>query len=39
MLTALGEAESAMEEVRGYGTDDTDPHPKEHPQPKERFFP
>jgi hydrogenase expression/formation protein HypC len=39
MLTVLGEAESAMEEVRGYGTDDTDPHPKEHPQPKERFFP
>ena len=39
MLTALGEAEAAMEEVRGYSTDDTDPHPKEHPQPKERSFP
>jgi len=39
MLTALGEAEAAMEEVRGYSTDDTDPPSKEHPQPKEPSFP
>ena len=29
MLTALGEAEAAMEEVRGYSTDDGDPSPTE----------
>jgi hydrogenase expression/formation protein HypC len=39
MLTALGETEAAMEEVRGYSTDDTDPRPREHPQPKGRSFP
>ena len=39
MLTALGETEAAMEEVRGYSTDGTDPPPREHPQPKGRSFP
>ena len=39
MLTALGETEAAMEEVRGYSTDDTDPPSRAHPQPKERSFP
>jgi len=39
MLTVLGETEAAMEEVRGYSTDDTDPPPREHPQPKGRSFP
>lgn len=29
MLTALGETEAAMEEVRGYSTDDADPSPTE----------
>jgi hydrogenase expression/formation protein HypC len=29
MLTALGETEAAMEEVRGYSTDDGEPSPKE----------
>ena len=29
MLTALGESEAAMEEVRGYSADDADLHPKE----------
>jgi hydrogenase expression/formation protein HypC len=33
MLTELGEAQAAMEEVRGYSADDADP------QPKERSFP
>ena len=33
MLTALGEAQAAMEEVRGYSADDADP------EPKERSFP
>ena len=29
MLTALGETQAAMEEVRGYSADDADPPPKE----------
>jgi hydrogenase expression/formation protein HypC len=33
MLTALGETEAAMEEVRGYRDDDADPYPKEQPFP------
>jgi hydrogenase expression/formation protein HypC len=29
MLTVLGETEAAMQEARGYSTDDADQHPKE----------
>ena len=33
MLTALGETDAALEEVRGYSADDADLHPKEWPFP------
>lgn len=33
MLTALGESQAAMEEVRGYSADDADPQPKERSSP------
>ena len=33
MLTALGEAQAAMEEVRGYSADDAGPPPKERASP------
>ena len=39
MLTALGETEAAMEEVRGYSADDADPQPASGPRQKERSFP
>ena len=39
MLTALGESDAAMEEVRGYSADDADPPPAPGPRRKERSFP
>ncbi|HLK67990.1 MAG TPA: HypC/HybG/HupF family hydrogenase formation chaperone [Bryobacteraceae bacterium] len=33
MLTALGEAEAAMQEAQGYSSDDADPQPEERPSP------
>jgi hypothetical protein len=33
MLTVLGEADAAIEEVRGYSADDADLTPKERPFP------
>jgi hydrogenase expression/formation protein HypC len=33
MLTALGEAQAAMEEVRGYSSDDSDSPPREAASP------